>query len=144
MIERPNLDFPSEFILEDFPGIFRKFFPEFSDIAKYTDSSLIFWGSIASQQVKPNRWKRMTLNGIMFYVAHEVTLAGQNYATGNIGGTPGIQSGPINSKTVGSVTVAYDTTQGAEKDAGYWNLTSYGKRFIHMARMFGSGPVQIS
>jgi hypothetical protein len=72
-----------------------------------------------------------------------VTLAAQNQKAGVIGGVPGGNSGPASSKTVGSVTVAYDTAQTAEKDAGYWNLTTYGKQFIRLARMFGAGCIQL-
>lgn len=122
---------------------FRNAFPEFQDIAKYPDSMITFWGDLATAMVNPHRWGDQTTVGIFLYTAHEVTLASQNYQSGNVGGTPGGQSGPINSKTVGSVTAAYDTQQGAEKDAGYWNLTSFGKQFIRLARIFGSGAVQI-
>lgn len=124
-------------------AVFRESFPEFGDTAKYPDSMITLWANFATAQVNPNRWRQQTLTGINLYVAHEITLAAQNYTTGNISGTPGGQSGPVNSKTVGSVTAAYDTTQGAEKDAGYWNLTSYGKQFIRLARIFGSGTVQL-
>lgn len=124
-------------------GLFRDAFPEFADITRYPDAMLTFWAAIATLQVNPIRWGVMVTNGIYLYVAHEITLAAQNQKTGVIGGVPGGQSGPINSKTVGSVTAAYDTAQGAEKDAGYWNLTSYGKQFIHLARIFGAGCVQL-
>jgi len=83
------------------------------------------------------------LNGAYLYVAHEITLAGQNFKTGNNGGLPGQQAGAPNSKTVGSVTVAYDSSTTTEKDAGYWNLTTYGKAFIHLARIYGSGVIQL-
>lgn len=122
---------------------FRANFPEFSDISRYPDSQLTFWASLAEMQVNVCRWGNMAPNGVMLYVAHEITLAAQNAKAGNIGGTPGGQAGPINSKTVGSVTVAYDSTQAAEKDAGWWNLTTYGKQFIRLARMFGAGVVQL-
>jgi len=28
-------------------------------------------------------------------------------------------------------------------NAGHWNLTVYGTRFIRFAKMFGAGPIQI-
>jgi len=123
---------------------FRNAFPEFQDIAKYPDSMISFWSALAEAQVNSCRWGTQTTMGVYLYTAHEITLASQNYQAGNVGGTPGGQSGPINSKTVGSVTAAYDTQQGAEKDAGYWNLTSYGKQFIRLARIFGAGAIQLA
>jgi hypothetical protein len=122
---------------------FRAAFPEFSDIAVYPDAMLTFWAAFATAQVNCNRWGDQTLTGIYLYVAHEITLAVQNAATASLGGSAGSQSGPANSKTVGSATIAYDTQQTAERDGGYWNLTTYGKQFLRLARIFGSGVVQV-
>lgn len=122
---------------------FRKNFPEFSDIARYPDSQLTFWSEVAELMVRERRWKTMYEKGVQLYVAHEVTLAAQNAKAADNGGVPGQVSGPANSKTVGSVTIAYDTAQAAEKDAGWWNLTVYGKQFYRLAQMFGSGAVQL-
>lgn len=122
---------------------FRSAFPEFADLSRYPDSQVTFWSGVAEKQVKASLWDNMYTTGVMLYTAHEITLAAQNARAGNIGGVPGSTAGPTNSKTVGSVTVSYDTQQAQEKDAGYWNLTSYGKQFIRLARMFGSGAVQL-
>jgi hypothetical protein len=122
---------------------FRAAFPEFNDTARYPDAMITFWSSFATAQVNACRWGDQVQTGVFLYTAHGVTLAAQNQKAGVIGGTPGGQSGPISSKTVGSVTAAYDTTQAAEKDAGYWNLTSYGKQFFRLARIFGAGPIQL-
>lgn len=123
--------------------LFRKSFPEFADLDRYPDDMVTFWSTLATAQVNSCRWGAMTLNGIYLYTAHEITLAAQNQKAAVIGGVPGSTSGPVNSKTVGSVTASYDTAQAAEKDAGYWNLTTYGKQFIRLARIFGAGPVQL-
>lgn len=81
--------------------------------------------------------------GVKLYVAHEITLAAQNQKAAATGGSPGQSGGIANSKTVGSVSVGYDTTSTAEKDAGWWNLTNYGKQFIRLARIFGAGAIQL-
>lgn len=122
---------------------FREAFPEFADIARYPDAMVTLWSNLATAQVNCRRWKSKTLMGIYLYTAHELVLAGHNYKAGVVGGTPGQTSGPINTKTVGSVTVGYDTVIAAEKDAGYWNLTSYGKQFLRLARIFGVGSIQL-
>lgn len=122
---------------------FRAAFPEFADTAKYPATQLDFWSALATAQVNVCRWGAQAPLGVFLYVAHELTLAGQNLGAAAFGGTPGGSSGPINSKTVGSVSVSYDTQQVAEKDAGWWNSTSYGRQFIRLARIFGSGVVQI-
>lgn len=122
---------------------FRAAFPEFADLTKYPEAQLTMWSGVAQIQVNACRWGSQTLFGWQLYVAHEVTLAAQNQKAASVGGVPGGTSGPTSSKTVGSVTVQYDTQSTAEKDAGWWNLTTYGKQFIRLARMFGAGPVQL-
>lgn len=122
---------------------FRAAFPEFNNIAVYPDAMITFWSSIAVMQVNQNRWRQMWLNGIFLYVAHEITLAAQNVKATGIGGVPGAQSGPISNKAVSGVSVGYDTAAITEKDAGWWNSTQYGRQYIHLARIFGSGAVQL-
>lgn len=122
---------------------FRSNFPEFSDVARYPVSQLTFWSGIAEKMLDEDVWDNMYESGVMLYVAHEVTLAAQNVKVATNGGVPGGASGPMNSKTVGSVSVGYDTTQTAEKDAGWWNLTTYGKQFYRLMRMFGAGAIQL-
>lgn len=122
---------------------FRLDFPEFADNVKYTDSQLDFWATVAELQVNKQRWCNLWATGVKLYVAHEVVLAAQNVKASAVGGSPGQQGGIANTKTVGSVTVGYDSTTSTEKDAGYWNLTTYGKQFIRLARMFGAGAIQL-
>lgn len=123
--------------------VFRQNFPEFTDTAKYPDTQLNFWAGIAEMQVNQNLWCNMYVFGVQLYVAHEITLAAQNVLASSVGGTPGIQGGIASNKAVGSASIGYDTGSSVEKDAGYWNLTNYGKQFIHLARMFGAGAIQL-
>ena len=126
----------------DIPA-FRSAFPEFSDTTVYPDEQITFWAGIAELQVRQCIWTTMWTKGVMLYVAHEITLAAQSAKAAAIGGTPGSQGGIANSKTVGSVSVGYDSTSTSEKDAGWWNLTTYGKQFIRLARIFGAGAIQL-
>jgi len=109
----------------------------------YPTAQIEFWAAIAELQVRECVWRKMWFNGVKLYVAHEITLAAQNAKAGSQGGVPGSSGGVANSKTVGSVSVGYDSNASSEKDAGYWNLTNYGKQFIRLARMFGAGAVQL-
>lgn len=122
---------------------FRLDFPEFSDTAKYPDSQLTFWSTVAEAQVNECAWGSMKPFGVKLYVAHEITLAAQNTKAAAVGGTPGQSGGIANNKTVGSVTVGYDSSTTTEKDAGWWNLTNYGKQFIRLARMYGAWAIQL-
>lgn len=124
-------------------GLFRKQFIEFNDSELYPDAVLNFWAGLAEKQVLASVWKDCVTQGVKLYVAHEITLAGQSAKAAKVGGVPGSQGGIATSKTVGSVTVAYDASTTTEKDAGYWNLTTYGKQFIRLARIFGAGAFQL-
>lgn len=124
-------------------GAFRTAFPEFSDTFAYPDGQIEFWSGLAQAQVRESVWGQQWLRGVYLYTAHEITLAAQNAKAASVGGVPGVSGGIANNKTVGSVTVGYDTTSTAEKDAGYWNLTNYGKQFIRLARIFGAQCIQL-
>lgn len=124
--------------------LFRTNFPEFADQSRYPSGQLTFWASIAALNVSLCAWgSEMYPFAVQLYVAHEMTLAAQNSASGAYGGTPSTAAGPVSSKAVGGASISYDTTQAAEKDAGWWNLTSYGKQYIRLARMYGAGAIQL-
>lgn len=124
-------------------GKFRANFPEFVDTTKYPDSMIQFWAELAEIQVRQSIWKNAWVKGVSLYVAHEITLATQNIKANAVGGSPGQQGGIANSKTVGSATVSYDSQTSSEKDAGFWNLTIYGKQFYRLAQVFGAGGIQL-
>jgi hypothetical protein len=122
---------------------FRINFPEFSDTVRYPSSQISFWATFAEAQVREAVWKDQKTMGVQLYVAHEITLAAQNKSVAGYGGAPGAQSGPVNSKAVGGANVSYDTQSTTEKDAGYWNLTTYGKQYYRLLRIFGAGAIQL-
>jgi len=122
---------------------FRTEFPEFVDTTVYPTPMIAFWAALAEKQVLECVWGDVQSTGVKLYVAHEITLAAQNAKIAGNGGMPGTSGGIANTKTVGSVTVGYDSTVTSEKDAGYWNLTNYGKQFIRLVRIFGAGAIQL-
>lgn len=122
---------------------FRSEFPEFGDTTSYPDAQLNFWASIAEAQVVQRVWCDMFTFGVKLYVAHEVTIATQNVRATANGGSPGQSGGIANSKAVGAVNVAYDFATQSEKDAGWWNRTTYGQQFYRLVRLFGAGAIQL-
>lgn len=122
---------------------FRLDFPEFADTTAYPNSQIQFWATVAEKQVVQCVWDNMYETGVKLYVAHELVIARQNALTAANGGVPGQSGGIANSKTVGSVSVAYDANTQTEKDAGWWNRSTYGQQFIRLARLFGAGCVQL-
>lgn len=124
-------------------GAFRTAFPEFSDTTKYPNTLITFWAGLAEKLVLPAVWRDCYAQGVQLYVAHEITLAAQNSAAAVVGGTPGQQGGIATTKTVGSVSVGYESENTSEKGAGYWNLTNYGRQFFRLVRIFGAGAIQL-
>jgi hypothetical protein len=122
---------------------FRTNFPEFADETAYPTSTITFWSNIAEKMVRLCRWDDMWENGVQLFTAHHIVIAKANTNASAVGGLPGQVSGPAQSKTVGSASVSYDTNSSLETGAGHWNLTTYGKQFIHLARLFGAGAVQL-
>lgn len=122
---------------------FRTNFPEFADITTYPNSQITFWSGVAEKMVNQCVWDDMYETGVQLYVAHELVLARQNVMAAATGGLPGQGGGIANSKTVGSVSVGYDASTTTEKDAGWWNLTNYGKQFYRLVQIFGAGCIQL-
>lgn len=122
---------------------FRSAFPEFTNTEVYPTAMIEFWADLAECQVRKCVWKKKWAAGVNLYVAHELVLAAQNVRTAKFGGAPGTFGGIANNKTVGTATVGYDSVSASEKDAGYWNLTNYGKQFYRLTQIFGAGALQL-
>ena len=122
---------------------FRQDFPEFGNTTTYPDSSVTFWMTIAVSLVNPDRWGVLTDQGIELVTAHHLVLAQRDQAAVAVGGAPGEVKGPTASKSVDKVSVSYDAGAVALSDAGFWNLTTYGIRFMTIARTMGAGGMQL-
>lgn len=122
---------------------FRTNFPEFASTSVYPDAQITFWAGVAETLLVQNVWGTSYGFAVNLYVAHEITLATQNSQAAAVGGSPGQHGGIANSKAVGAVNVAYDAATQTEKDAGWWNRTTYGQQLYRLIRMFGSGAVQL-
>lgn len=129
-------------IQTDIPA-FRATFPEFKDTVKYPSESVTFWATIAEAQVRQKAWGTLWPQGVQLYVAHELVMAAQNVKAAQVGGSPGQSGGIASSKTVGSMSVAYDSQGQTEKDAGWWNRTTYGQQFFRLSRIAGARPIQL-
>lgn len=120
---------------------FRADFTEFASTTKYPNSAVTFWLTLAYQLLNADRWGAQIDIGAELFVAHNLVIEAKAQAEFAAGGIPGGQVGPVNSKSVDKVSVSYDTGAGIQLDAGHWNLSVYGTRFIRLARMFGAGPL---
>ncbi len=122
---------------------FRQDFPEFSDATRYPDTVVDFWLIVAVSLVNECRWGVLTDQGIELVTAHHLVLAARDQATENVGGIPGQMTGPLASKAVDKVSSSYDTGAATIEDGGFWNLTSYGVRYLTLAKLMGMGGIQL-
>lgn len=118
-------------------------FPEFANVTSYPDAVVNFWLVVAAKMVNAPRWGNMADVGVELFTAHNLVLEFQAQAASANGAAPGAATGPVSGKTVDKVSVNYDTGASSELNAGHWNMTTYGTRFIRFAKLFGAGPIQV-
>ncbi|HWI02388.1 MAG TPA: DUF4054 domain-containing protein [Acidimicrobiales bacterium] len=115
------------------PESFRAAFPEFADPTKYPDALVARKITFAVKLTNAARWGDLHDEGVELYAAHELTLATRK---------PGNVVGVVTAKKVDKVGANYDAGSVAEEGAGQWNATTYGQRYIRLARMVGAGGMQ--
>lgn len=123
---------------------FRQTFPEFTDPEKYKANQIQLFITLGASFQNLFRWDPNAVDyGAGLFVAHHMVLEARNSATSSAGGIPGTVQGVINNKSVDKVSVAYDVDSVVEKDASFWNMTTYGIRFYQLTRAYGSGGYQV-
>lgn len=132
---------------------FRKSFPEFSVDTAYANSVIDYWIAIGEMMgMNKCLWGEGSKTassppttpfdfGLELFVAHNIALERKQLNASAAGGVPGEATGPTASKSVGQVSISYATSEAAEPNAGHWNLTTYGQRFVRLLRQFGSVPL---
>ena len=113
-----------------------------------SDALLGFYVNLAHAVVKEARWHALWPEGMRLYIAHLVTLYLQRPEDG---ATPaeiqaaGKVSGAVNNKSVGAVSVGYDTSQATQDLTGWGalKLTTYGVQFASFARLLGKGGMLV-
>lgn len=122
---------------------FRQAMPGFSDSAVFDDPSLQLWLDAADKLHHEERWGDLLTLGKQLFVAHYITVDALMAKEAGMGGIGGLRSGAITSEGGDSVNVSFDVSGTTEVDAGHWNQTVWGKRYIRLARLVGAGPVHV-
>lgn len=128
------------------PALLRQNFPEFSDTAKYPDAQIQYWLTLSVSFLSRCVWLDDNIFdfGTQLFAMHYLSLFQKNLLTASAGGVPGGSvQGPVTSKTVDKVSVAYNATLVALENGGQWNMTTYGIQFLQIARMVGMGGIQM-
>lgn len=121
---------------EGFDDVFRAAYPQFSDLSAVAPATVAYWLTIAVARLDPFRWRDLLGEGLVLFVAHKVALGLVSAKNGGVGG------GVVSSKSVGGVSIAYNTEMGTEENGGAFNITTYGREFLRLARMVGIGGIQ--
>jgi len=127
---------------------------QFGNQLDYPDPAINYWLGIAKLLLNQQRWGPSSAKadspptttydfGTELFVAHNLVLEKQAADAAAAGGPPGVNKGVVSGQTVGPTSRSYDTAAGIVADAAHWNLTTYGVRFIMLARMIGSGGMQV-
>jgi hypothetical protein len=134
---------------------FRVNFPEFANTTVFPPSAVVFWIAVAVMLLPVQTWGAGSTAastppttimdiGQSLFVAHQLSIEARALKQAANGGIPGSGAGgPVSSESVGGVSRSYDVTIASLENAGPWNLTNYGTRYIFLARLLGKGPLQI-
>jgi hypothetical protein len=125
------------------PPTFIANYPEFSNSVAYPSMQIQFYLTNGYQDCSSRRWGSMQDRGVQLYVAHNLVLAMRRARAASTGAPPGQAQGMISAKTVDKVTIGYSPDKVALEKGGDWNLTDYGIQFLRIARMVGSGGLQL-
>lgn len=122
---------------------FRGAFPVFGDASKYTSTEISFWLDLASKLVSQERWSTLYDAGVQLFVAHNLAIDAGATLNAKLGKAPGQVEGAVTSGSVDKVSYSRDPGSAMDPSNGHWNLTTFGLRYIRLARMLGAGPVQV-
>lgn len=127
------------------PAQWRSILSAFADTTKYPDGYVAYWLNYADAMLLSPPWTEPPRSLAMaLYAAHWIVLDKRDADTAAAGGVPGNPAGGImTSKSVGGVSVGYDTSLSTEQGAGTWNSTTYGARFYRMAMLAGMAGTQL-
>src|ERR1700731_2037510 len=107
------------------PSSFRADFPEFASSTTYSDAVITFWLNLGVLLFDPSLWSTLVDTATELFIAHNLVLEQQAQNSVNNGGVPGINSGPLSSKSVDKVSAGYDVGAATLDGFGNFNLTTY-------------------
>jgi hypothetical protein len=119
---------------------FRQDFPAFKDPEKYQDSTLSMYLTLAGNVLPANVWADYWTLGQELFAAHFLLI--DELDAERVERGQNTNAGPISSKSLGGASVSF-SADAMETNAGHWNTTSFGRRFIRFARMAGAGGWQL-
>lgn len=115
--------------------LFRTLFPAF---AETNTAAIALYLRLAEKKISRCAFGGDTDYARMLWTAHVMTVNSAAGESSTAGAAP--FGGAVASKSVGSMSISYDTGGTAETDAGWYNLTPYGKQLFHLMRQHRRMP----
>lgn len=126
------------------PDQLREAFPEFASSERFPTSTLQLWLTTGYLFLNADRWGAAIDLGVQLFAMHNATIERRDLDSVIFpNGVPGEDVGPVNSKSVDKVSLGFDVQGAIDENSGHWALSTYGTRFIRIARMMGSGGLQL-
>ncbi len=122
---------------------FRAAFPAFADSNVYPQLSVQFWLDLSAKLMDAGRWGNLLDTGAYLFSAHNLSLEMLSTRDGGRGAQPGAIQGPQTAGSVDKVSWSRDASGAMLPDAGHWNLTTYGLRYLQLVRIVGAGGVYV-
>jgi len=107
---------------------------------QFSPEAVAYWLQMAGILLNQGRLGSVYYLATELFVAHNLALE----AWAEQGGDqtiPGLSKGAIAGATSTNVSVNYNNAATLEPDAGHWNYTMYGGRFIRLIRTLCAGPL---
>lgn len=119
-------------------GDFLAGFPEFSAVPEATVN---YWITQAYNQLNATLLGTQIDYAAALYTAHNLVPAKKALDALKTGAAIGDAISPVQTKTVGGVTVTFDTASAAIEGAGQWNSTRYGQLLYPLIRGASLGGI---
>jgi len=115
--------------------------PEMSVANGVADATIDFWIAQADNQVDPSVFGSRTILAGSYLTAHMLKISG--YGSGGGVGSQGASLGAIQSVSVGSVSISYESRGGSSQVSEFLSRSSYGIEFARLVRLSAATPFVI-
>ena len=125
------------------PQQLRDQFQAFASKSDYPDPQVAAWIATAALDVNAIKWGQFATLGVLYYACHHLTLERMAQDQGASHIPAGMTKGVMSAEGGDKLNASYDVTAATIKDKSFWNLTTYGIRYMYYADLAGIGPLQI-
>lgn len=122
---------------------FRERMPMFASAENYPTAQISLYLGLGLKLLDERRWGELREEGLMFFLAHYLSLFHRSMSASKMGADAGKIVGNETSKSVDSVSKSMDVSSVTIDGAGHWNQTTWGVQFLQLQEMIGAGGIQL-